>query len=211
MKKFFTFILVILALVGAFIGAKKIKDINDYKKYVERVKSGWYLEVLTDELNVREEASQHSYLLDTVKKGEVLEILDYEINNTGHYWYKVKLRNTGIGWVANPKKRKKYVETYNGTIDVATPTIKYNESEYHVISIKDIKYDHLTAWDDSDDYEITHIICHEVTPSKNINQYWIKYTITDASGKSSSKRQKIIFEKTPSEDDVVDFYDESCS
>ena len=210
MKKLFTFFLICCALAGGFVIAKKIKVSIDDKKYVERVKKGWYLEVLVDELNVREQANQHTNVLDTVKKGEVYEILDYEINNSGNYWYKIKLRNTGTGWVANPKKGTKYVETFNGTIDVATPTIKFKENVYHVISIKDINYDHLTAWDDTDDYKITHIICHEVDTSKQIDQYWIKYTIKDGSGKYSSKKQKIEFEKLPNEEDVVDFYDESC-
>ena len=123
MKKLFTLLLIAGVLFGAITVVKKIKYNIDYKAYVEETKKGWYLEVLVDELNVREEASQHSYLLATVKKGEVFKILDYEINNSGNYWYKIKLRNTGIGWVANPKKGTKYVETYNGKIDVATPTI----------------------------------------------------------------------------------------
>ena len=38
--------------------------------------------------------------------------------------------------LAKPKKGTKYVETYNGKIDVATPTIKFKENEYNVISIK---------------------------------------------------------------------------
>ena len=211
MKKIFTLFLIIVAFWLSFTGIKAIKHSIDDKKYVEKVKKGWYLEVIVDELKVREEANQHSYIKGTVKKGEVFTIEDYEINNTGNYWYKIKLKNTGTGWVANPKKGTKYVETYNGKIDVATPTIKFDDNVYNVISIKDINYKHLTAWDDSDEYEITHIVCHEVDPLKNIDQYWIKYTITDGSGKSSSKKQKIVFEKLPSEDKVIDFNDERCA
>ena len=211
MKKIFTLFLIAIAFWLAFLGIKTVKHNIDNKKYEEKVKKGWYLEVLVDELNVRDEANQHSNILDTIKKGEVFAIEDYEVNNTGNYWYKIKLKNTGTGWVANPKKGTKYVETYNGKIDVATPTIKFNDNVYNVISIKDINYKHLTAWDDSDEYEITHIICHEVDEQKNIDQYWIKYTITDGSGKSSSKKQKIVFEKLPSEDKVIDFEDERCA
>ena len=38
------------------------------------------------------------------------------------------------------------------------------------------------------------------------DQYWIRYTITDASGKSSSKTQKIEFENRPASSEVKDFY-----
>lgn len=212
MKKIFTLFLIVIAFALAFMGVKRIKASIDYKNYVSKVKKGWYLEVLIEDLNVRDEANQHSNILDTVKKGEVYKIIDYEINNTGNYWYKIELMNKGTGWVANPKKGVKYIETFNGKIDVATPTIKFKENEYHVISIKNINYDHLTAWDDSDDYEITHIICHEYPSPTNNNQdqYWIKYTITDGSGKSSSKKQRIIFEKVPDEDKMIDFDDERC-
>ena len=59
--------------------------------------------------------------------------------------------------------------------------------------------------DDKDDYKITHIVYHEVDALRGIDQYWIKYTITDASGKYSSKTQKIEFENKPSEDEVTSF------
>ena len=97
------------------------------------------------------------------------------------------------------------MKDYNNPTDIAIPIIKFKEDEYHVVSIKDINYDHLITWDDRDDYKITHIIYHEVDEAKDINQYWIKYTITDASGKYSSKTQKIIFETVPDESEVVDF------
>ena len=71
--------------------------------------------------------------------------------------------------------------------------------------INDITYDHLNPWDDRDDYKITHTIYHEVDEAKNIDQYWIKYTISDKSGKHSSKTQKIVFEKIPDESEVVSF------
>jgi hypothetical protein len=53
--------------------------------------------------------------------------------------------------------------------------------------------------------KITHIVYHEVDALRGIDQYWIKYTITDASGKYSSKTQKIEFENKPSEDEVTSF------
>ena len=50
-----------------------------------------------------------------------------------------------------------------------------------------------------------YIIYHEVKEYDNIDQYWIKYTITDKAGKETSKMQKIEFKETPDESQVEDF------
>ena len=93
----------------------------------------------------------------------------------------------------------------NNPNDIATPVIKYYDDVYKVVSIDDINYKHLEVVEDTDDYEITHIVYHEVKKSEFIDQYWILYTITDGAGKSSSKLQKIEFEEKPDESEVTDF------
>ena len=65
-------------------------------------------------------------------------------------------------------------------------------------------------WDDRPGAEVTHQVYHETGVDINgniIDQYWIQYTVTDKEGKSSSKVQKIEFNKRPSEDKVLDFKD----
>lgn len=205
MKKFVSFILICVVLFGAFTVAKKVIHKIHFDNYMKEVKEGWYVEVLIDELNIREEATQFSNAIGVAKKGELYKVLDYEVGNDNKYWFHIELYNKGKGWVANPKTGSKNLEDHNGTIDVATPTVSFKDAVYHVISIKDINYDHLKLWDDREDYKVTHQVYHEVDESQNIDQYWIKYTITDASGKSSSKTQKIVFEQKPSEDEVLDF------
>ena len=206
MKKIFTLFLIIVGLFVAFkIGNLVYKKVR-YNMYVKEVKKDWYVEVTTDVLKVREHPTATSRKLAEAKRGEVFAVLDYDVKDEKFYWYHIKMQDGTKGWLANPKAMGKYLKDYNGEeIDVATPTISFKENEYHVVSIKDINYDHLKAWDDRKGYKITHVVCHEVDEEKDIDQYWIKYTITDKSKKSSSKVQKIIFEKLPSEEDVIDF------
>ena len=204
MKKIFTLFLIIVAITLVCFGAKKIVKKIQYNNYVEKVKKGWYVEILNDFIYVREEPYRYSHSTTKVYKGEVYEVLKNDLNDPNLYWYLIKFRDGSTGWIANTTSGT-YLKDYNNSQDIAIPIIKFKDDEYHVVNIKDINYDHLTVWDDRDDYKITHIVYHEVDESKNIDQYWIKYTITDASGKYSSKTQKIIFENLPSEDEVVSF------
>ena len=207
MKKIFTLFLIIIGAFVAFkIGNVIFKKIK-YSMYVKEVKKDWYVEVTTDVLKLREHPTATSRKLAEAKKGDVFPVLEYDVNDAKFYWFKVKTQDGIVGWLANPKAvMGKYLKDYNGEeIDIATPTISFKDNEYHVVSIKDINYDHLKAWDDRKGYKITHVVCHEVDTEKDIDQYWIKYTITDKSKKSSSKVQKIIFEKKPSEEEVIDF------
>lgn len=203
-KAVFTFFLII---AGGFLilwGTKKIIKIQDEKKYIEEVKKGWYVEILNDYINVRKKPDQYSSKIGIVNKKEVYEVVDFNADDPNHYWYLIKLKNGSEGWISN-RTNGSYLKDYNNPTDIAIPIIQFKENEYHVVSINDINYDHLKVWDDRDDYVITHIVYHEVDTNKNINQYWIKYTIEDASGKSSSKTQKIVFENPPDEEDVIDF------
>lgn len=207
MKKIFTLFLILVIGTLIVLGVRFIIKKVEYQNYTENVKKGWYVEILNDQINVRELPDRYSNILKsnpTVYKGEVYEAIDYNLDDPNLYWYQIKFQNGTKGWIACNTSGT-YLKDYNNPVDIAIPIIKFKEDTYHVVSIKDIKYDHLELWDDKDDYEVTHKIYHEVDPTKNIDQYWIKYTITDGSNKSSSKTQKIIFEKTPSEEDVLPF------
>lgn len=204
MKKAFTLFLIFLALAGAGYGVKTVIDKKQEEKRIEKIKEGWHVEILTEYINVREKPDRYSYSPSTVKKGEVYEVVENDLSDPNLYWYLVKFKNGTTGWIANNTSGT-YLKDNNNPNDIAIPIIKFKEDEYHVVSIDDIKYDHLLTWDDKDDFEITHTIYHEVDRAKDINQYWIKYTITDKSGKHSSKTQKIIFEITPSEEEVTSF------
>lgn len=206
MKKLFTILLILIFIVFGVYFGKKIYEQKKEEHRIEEAKKGWYLEVITDYISVRQEANRTSTKLGEIKKGEIYEVADYYVNkNSNFYWYEIVLKDGSYGWVANTKSGE-YLKDYNGRMDVATPTLKYYEEEYKVISIDDINYDHLEVWDDRDDYVITHVVYHEVNKSMNIDQYWIEYTVIDGSGKSVSKIQKITFEKKPSESQVKDFY-----
>ncbi len=218
MKKFLIFVLVVILAIGGFFGYKKISAKIREDNRIKEAKKGWYLEVLVDELNVREDPIRTSDKIAEIYKGEIYEITDYNLKDSTKYWYQIKLKDGSFGWVANTKNGN-YIKDYNGNIDVATPTLKFvntyktNEQlsspdAYKALDIDHITTDHLTVWDDRDDWKITWEIYHEVKPSEHKDQYWIVWTVTDASGKYASKTQRIVFENKPSEDQVKDFYKE---
>lgn len=204
MKKVFTLFLILIAVSGIGYGIKKVVDKKQEEKRIAEVKKGWHVEIITDYINVREKPDRYSYSPSTVEKGDVYEVIEVDLNDPNLYWYLIEFKDGSTGWIANNTSGT-YLIDNNNPNDVAIPIIKYDDDEYHVVSINDINYDHLRVWDDKDDYKITHIVYHEVDKAKKIDQYWIKYTITDGSGKYSSKLQKIIFENTPDESEVTDF------
>lgn len=200
MKKFLIFLLIIGILVGGYIfGSEVIKNIK-----FNNIKKGWHVEIVNDYINVREKPDRYSNSYQKVKKGEIYEVLDINLESTNHFWYKIQIDKKTTGWIANPRTET-YLIDHNNPEDIATPTITLSEKEYSINSIDDINYDHLTLWDDREGYEVTHIVYHEVNFKENKDQYWIKYTITDKAGKSSSKTEKIYFTVKPNEKDVVDF------
>lgn len=204
MKKSGIILIIIIILgLGGFFGKKVLKNIKE-KNRIEEIKEGWYVEITNDYINVRDEPDRYSYSNRQVFKGEVYEALKVDLNDPNLYWYQIKFKNGTTGWIANTTSGT-YLIDHNNPKDIATPIIKLKEDIYNVISINDINYKHLTTWDDKDDYKLSHIVCHE--NDGYMDQYWIRYTITDGSGKSSSKLQKIVFEETPSEDDVHPFED----
>jgi len=203
MKKFLIFLLIICLIAGGIGGFIYFKNIKE-KERIEEIKKGWYVEIIhKDPINVRSEASTNGKELGKVEKGEIYKVLDVDMDSSAYYWYKIEYKDT-IGWIASGKKIH-WVNDVNNPNDIATPIIKYYDDVYKVVSINDISYDHLEIVEDTDDYEITHIVYHEVNRSKFIDQYWILYTITDGAGKSSSKLQKIEFEEVPNEELVTDF------
>ena len=208
MKKFLVILIILLLIGGGFFAYKYISNEKE-KDRIAEIKKGWYLEIITEELNVREKGSKNSKLLKTVQKGDIFKVLDVEVLGNNSFWYKIEYEDDKVGFVYNTKSLN-YLEDYNNPKDIASPILKFNENVYYVDSIDDINYDHLYVWDDKPNYEITHKVYHEVGVDfngKNIDQYWIQYTITDGVGNTDSKLQKIVFTNKPSEDQVYNFYD----
>lgn len=193
-------LVIIFGGVGGYIYYQKYAE----EKRVEEVKKGWYVEILEDYINVRSDSNSNAKKLGQVNKGEVYKVLEVNLDNSAYFWYKIEYKNEDSAWIAS-YRTKPWVNDVNNPTDIAVPIIKFYEDTYKVVSIDDINYKHLEVIEDSVDYEITHIIYHELVPSQNKDQYWILYTITDGAGKSSSKLQRIEFEEIPDESEVVDF------
>ncbi len=202
MKKLLIIIL-ILAVIGGGFGAYYFFSGRANERNIEEIKKGWHVEIENDYINIRKEASATSDILGEVKKGEVYKVIEVEpVGNT--YWYKIEYEKDKYGWIFNSNSSD-YLEDVNNPEDIASPTLKFFESVYYVNSIDEITYDHLEVEDDKPGVTVTHQVYHEVNTETGKDQYWIKYTATDAVGKSVSKVQKIEFNERPSEDQVLDF------
>ena len=202
MKNFRICILIIILILGGVGGYTYYKNFKE-KERIEEIKKGWYIEIISDSINIRTKPNRNSSSLGNAKKGEVYKVLDVNLDNTSLFWYQVEYGKK-TAWIAS-KRTSPWVKDVNNPNDIATPIIKFKENTYKVFSINDINYKHLEIIEDTDDYEITHVVYHEVDLSRQIDQYWILYTITDGAGKSSSKMQKIEFDETPLESQVLDF------
>ena len=202
MKKLLIIIL-ILAVIGGGFGAYYFFSGRANERNIEEIKKGWHVEIENDYINIRKEASATSDILGEVKKGEVYKVIEVEpVGNT--YWYKIEYEKDKYGWIFNSNSSD-YLEDVNNPEDIASPTLKFFESVYYVNSIDEITYDHLEVEDDKPGVTVTHQVYHEVNTETGKDQYWIKYTATDAVGKSVSKVQKIEFNERPSEDQVPHF------
>ena len=202
MKKLLIIIL-ILAVIGGGFGAYYFFSGRANERNIEEIKKGWHVEIENDYINIRKEASATSDILGEVKKGEVYKVIEVEpVGNT--YWYKIEYEKDKYGWIFNSNSSD-YLEEINNPEDIASPTLKFFESVYYVNSIDEITYDHLEVEDDKPGVTVTHQVYHEVNTETGKDQYWIKYTATDAVGKSVSKVQKIEFNERPSEEEVYDF------
>ncbi len=206
MKKFLIIVIILLVISGGIGGYFYIKDAKE-KARIAEIKEGWYVEVLEDDVNIRAKGSANGTILGKTKKGDIYAVNDVEVaGNT--YWYEIDYDGTPAFIFSSTKYN--YLKDVNNPNDIATPTIKFFDKIYYVDSIDDINYDHLEVWDDRPGAEVTHQVYHETGVDINgniIDQYWIQYTVTDKEGKSSSKVQKIEFNKRPSEDRVLDFKD----
>ena len=206
MKKFLIIVIILLVISGGIGGYFYIKDAKE-KARIAEIKAGWYVEVLEDDVNIRAKGSANGTILGKTKKGDIYAVNDVDVaGNT--YWYEIDYDGTPAFIFSSTKYN--YLKDVNNPNDIATPTIKFFDKIYYVDSIDDINYDHLYVWDDKPNYEVTHKVYHEVGVDfngKNIDQYWIQYTITDGVGNTDSKLQKIVFTNKPSEDQVYNFYD----
>jgi LAS superfamily LD-carboxypeptidase LdcB len=161
----------------------------------ENIKKGWHVEIITNFINIREEADQKSEKIGKVRENNIYKVLDIYLENNEYYFYKIEISDTKVGWIANDKKTESYLKDINNPNDIATPTIRVSNKTYNVESIADIDYNHLDVWDDKEDYVINHEIYYEFLSTQK--KYWIIYTITDAAGKTNSTIQEITFLNEP--------------
>ncbi len=210
-SRFFILFLLLLIIGGAgyYYYSKKKEE-----KRIADIKSGWYIEVTTSYINIRDEATVDSVKIGKIKKGQVYKVLDL-VNKKKQkecYWYHIELKDGSTGYVCNPKgdkARGQYLNDYNDPNDLYTPTISFKDDTYKVESIDKITYDHLNIWDDQKDYKVTHKVYHENEKcdekSDGIEKYWIRYTVTDGDGKTANATQKIEFTEKPEESKVANF------
>ena len=232
MKKVLKFIIVIGVVVGGgLLLTKNIRQKAREERNIAKIKEGWYLEVICegpkscgdvsiknekkkvktykDAIKIRKAPTTGSDVIGAAVKGDVFEVLGVDETDNMYLWYRI--RYLGVeneeGYIGELRSLEiNSVKDHNGEIDISAPVVKFDEDEYHVASIDDINYDHLTLWDDKPGYEVTHTVYIEEHPTDRPGpQYWIEYTITDKAGKSSSKLQRIVFDYEPSKTQVKDF------
>ena len=220
---FLIILLVAILGVGGYFGYKKWQDSRAFK-----------IEILIDEINVREEASLYSNKVGEVRKGQIYNVLDIDLKDNRYVWYYIKLQNGNYGWIATGRNNR-YVKEMNNPegegeedyeADYGNPKISFETNEVNFEDLSSINYDHLTVKDDSNceliakkNYkkakernpkqkycQVSHEVFYEEDPvDSDIPQYWIQYTVVDEAGNSSSKVQKIIFLKEPDPKTVKDF------
>ena len=234
MKKILKFLFVILVVGGVlFFATKSYRSNLRKQKDIEKIKEGWYLEVICEgpkacddvsiknkknkfdkyknAIKVRKAPTTNAELVGAAEKGEVFKIYDVDETDNTYLWYRVQFFTKDgqmvDGFIGENRSLEiNSVKDHNGELDISAPIVKFDEDEYHVATIDDINYDHLTLWDDKPGYEVTHQVYIELHPTDRPGpQYWIEYTITDKAGKSSSKLQRIVFDYEPSKNQVKDF------
>ena len=192
MKKALIILLILILFVGGFFGGKTLlKQIK-----INKIKSGWYIEILYEKgINVRENHNTEGEPLGSALPGEVYSVKEVYLDSKIYFWYKIDF-NGETGWVAN-KRGEEWLKDVNNPNDIMAPTITFKDNIYKTVNLDDINYKHLIVKDDKDDVKITHKVYYEYNYIEARNQYWIAYTATDASGKSTTKMQKIEFAETP--------------
>lgn len=202
MKKFLIIIIIFL-LIGGCIGGYFMVSKKMEESRIEKIKEGWYVEVLNETVKIRKEANRNSSILSEAKKGDVYAVSKYERMGS-NFWYYIEYEDEKYGWIANPANSE-YLNDVNNPEDIMSPTLKFFDTIYYANSIDEITYDHLEVKDDRPGVEVTHKIYHEVDETEGKDQYWIQYTATDQAGKSTSKVQKIVFNIRPDESRVYPF------
>lgn len=202
MKKILLLVVIVLIVfVGVNIANKIIKENNS-----------WKVEITNSYINVRTNHSPYEAKISTVYKGEKYKIIEMYLEDDTYVWYKIMLKNNTVGWIASGRNDS-YVKEFNNPntidtnykVDYAAPVLKFQDETYETKSIDTINFHHLTIKDDSD-YEIKYNIYIENHPTDRPGpQYWIKYTVIDIFGNTTSKVQRIKFEILPSNDKVLDF------
>lgn len=199
--KIIILVLILALLIGVgYIVFSKISE----KRYITEVKKGWYVEITSDYINLRKDCNASSKKIGEVKKGGIYKVYNVNLETPGYFFYEIQVDKKTRGWIASSRKNP-FVKDVNNPTDIQVPTIRFFSDTYEVFSIDKITYDHLEITDDRNDWVVTSEVYHELKPAEDINQYWIKYTVTDATGKSSSKVQKIVFDVAPPEDKVLSF------
>ena len=194
MKKYVVISVALLACYSIFLC---MFSVSKLKKDSLSFEDKWYIEITSDYINIRATPSQYALGRGQVLKGDKFLVQDIYTDDKKFVWYLIDK-----GWVADLRYNK-YLIDYNNPNDIAPPILKYNKEIYYANSFSEITMDHLDIWDDQPGYEKFFIVYHEKNDS--IDQYWIKYTVVDISGKAVSKTQKIIFNEPPSSKDVLDF------
>lgn len=167
------------------------------------------------ELKVREAPTAASAIIGTAEKGEIYKIVEVEQTDAQFIWFRIVFQKNWKdeykeGYISQPRSTQvTYVKAYNITFDYANPMLGFTSDEYNVESIDDIGkdgYKHLNVWDDQEGYTITHEVYIEREPTDRPGpQYWVKYTVTDKVGKTTSKIQRVIFKYPPADNKCKDF------
>ena len=168
------------------------------------------------ELKVRQAPRSDSEILGTAVKGDIFTVVEVEETDPIYIWFRIIYQKNWKdkyqeGYIAQPRSTQvDYLKAYGIDFDYSAPSIACKDHDctldYNVDSIDDIKYDHLIVWDDQPGYEITHKVYIEKNPTDRPGpQYWVKWTVTDKKGKSTSVKQRVVFVNPPSESRVIDF------
>ena len=187
MKKVIKLLIVIAIVCGLGYGGLYL-----YEKYKPIDYTGkWHIEINKDYINIREFPEQYSRNMGKASKGEKFLVEEVNLKDSLYVWYK-----TDKGWIANSRSDHNWIIDNNNDKDIYNPVLKYKDDIYYVKNIQSINYDNLECWDDSD-YEVSHAVYIDYNDTERGVQYWIKYTIKDSVGNSSSKLQRIVFEEAP--------------
>lgn len=108
-------LIVIMTIIASSLGVLLVtQNMNKQKEEVitqtnARDESIQQLEIVNDEINIREDHTTKSNTIGKVKKGEIYTILD-EIKDEYYTWYKIKTENEIEGYIAGTYEETKYVE-----------------------------------------------------------------------------------------------------